>query len=144
MRILVFDQSSPVHPVSESRGGITSVTDGRKEGRSTEILVSNIGYWYTSAIARRCILTIVLFRATQIHRNLAKSLLLHAHMYLLCFTGSLWDITVNCYGVSKICKMEYYHIQRSIYSDDHKYSNTCAKWPAHILCILNFGFFSQS
>ena len=26
MRILVFDQSSPVHPVSESRGGTLSVT----------------------------------------------------------------------------------------------------------------------
>jgi hypothetical protein len=34
-----FDQSSPVHPVTESRGGTLSVTHG---GR-TEILVSNIG-----------------------------------------------------------------------------------------------------
>ena len=36
-----LDQSSPVHPVLESRGGIMSVTDG--EGQ-IEILVSNIGF----------------------------------------------------------------------------------------------------
>ena len=39
LRRLVFDQSSPLHPVSESRGGTLSVTDGAQ----TEILVSNIG-----------------------------------------------------------------------------------------------------
>ena len=44
LRRLVFDQSSPVHPVLESRGGTVSVTeDGRRRRRSTEILVSNIG-----------------------------------------------------------------------------------------------------
>ena len=42
MRRLVFDQSSPVHPISESRGGSTSVT--KSEVRKTEFLVSNIGY----------------------------------------------------------------------------------------------------
>ena len=36
-----LDQSSPVHPVSDFRGGSLSVTE--KDGR-TEILVSNIGY----------------------------------------------------------------------------------------------------
>ena len=43
LRRLVFNQSSPVHPVSESRGGGLSVKeeDGR---RRTDILVSNIGY----------------------------------------------------------------------------------------------------
>ena len=35
-----FDQSSPVHPVFESRGGSLSMTGGRTDGR-TEILVSN-------------------------------------------------------------------------------------------------------
>ena len=39
MRRTRFDQSSPVQPVSESRGGPLSVTDGRTK----EILVSNIG-----------------------------------------------------------------------------------------------------
>ena len=43
MRRLVFDQSSPLHPVSESRGGTLSVTHGRTDGGRTEILVSNIG-----------------------------------------------------------------------------------------------------
>ena len=47
MRRLVFDQSSPVHPVSESRG-VYPERDGRRtdEGRTdgrTEILVSNFG-----------------------------------------------------------------------------------------------------
>ena len=42
-RLIVFDQSSPVHPVLESRVGSTmSVTNG--EGIRTAILVSNIGY----------------------------------------------------------------------------------------------------
>ena len=41
MRKLVFDQSSPVHPVSESRGGTLRVT--KDEGRR-EILVSNFGF----------------------------------------------------------------------------------------------------
>ena len=41
MRRLVFDQSSPVHPVSESRGGPLSVTEHE---RTKEILMSNIGY----------------------------------------------------------------------------------------------------
>ena len=36
-----FDQSSPVHPVSESRGGGLSVTHGRTDGRTKEILLSN-------------------------------------------------------------------------------------------------------
>ena len=35
-----MDQSSSVHPVSESRGGTVSVMD---RGQSPEILVSNIG-----------------------------------------------------------------------------------------------------
>ena len=40
-RRLVFDQSSLVHPISESRGGSTSVTeDGWNR---TEMLMSNIG-----------------------------------------------------------------------------------------------------
>ena len=43
MRRLVFDQSSPVQPVSESRGGTLSVTFERTEGRTKEILVSNLG-----------------------------------------------------------------------------------------------------
>ena len=37
---LVFDQSSPVHPVSESRGSPERYGGGRR----TEILVSNIGF----------------------------------------------------------------------------------------------------
>ena len=37
---IVFDKCSPVHPVSESRGGPLSVT----EHTCTEILVSYIGY----------------------------------------------------------------------------------------------------
>ena len=42
MRSLVFDQSSPVHPISNFRGSRTSITqDG---GRRTEILVSYIGF----------------------------------------------------------------------------------------------------
>ena len=45
MRRLVFNQSSPVHPVSESRGGPLSVT--KDKGR-TEILVSNFGYFVKS------------------------------------------------------------------------------------------------
>ena len=50
MRILVFDQSSPVHPVSESRGGGRYLE--RDKGRTNklmEIFVSNIRftiYWY--------------------------------------------------------------------------------------------------
>ena len=41
LRRSVFDQSSPVHPVSEYRGGkvTLSVTDERR----TEILLTNIG-----------------------------------------------------------------------------------------------------
>ena len=42
LRRLVFDQSSPVHPVSESRGGTLNVT--KSKVRRTEILVSNIGF----------------------------------------------------------------------------------------------------
>ena len=43
-RRLVFDQSSPVHPVSESTRGTMSVTHRRPDERTrTEILVSNIG-----------------------------------------------------------------------------------------------------
>ena len=38
-----FDQSSPVQPVSKSRGGNLSVTDGGGGVRTKEILVSNIG-----------------------------------------------------------------------------------------------------
>ena len=37
-----FNQSSPVHPVSEFRGGTLSVTN-RRTNEQTEILVSNIG-----------------------------------------------------------------------------------------------------
>ena len=45
MRRTRFDQSSPVQPVSESRGGTLSVTEEEKdEGRRTEILVSNFGF----------------------------------------------------------------------------------------------------
>ena len=43
-RVLVFDQSPPVHPVSESRGGTVSVKHGG--GVRAEILLPNIGYWY--------------------------------------------------------------------------------------------------
>ena len=39
IRNLVFDQSSPVQPVSEFRGGPLSVTE-----KKAEILVSNIGW----------------------------------------------------------------------------------------------------
>ena len=39
----VLDQSSPVHLVSESRGGSLSVTDKRQR-RRTEKIVSNVGY----------------------------------------------------------------------------------------------------
>ena len=39
-----FDQSSPVQPVSESRGGTLSVTNERAKDKQTkEILVSNFG-----------------------------------------------------------------------------------------------------
>ena len=38
-----FDQSSPVQPVSESRGGGLSVTEVEEEEEKKEILVSNIG-----------------------------------------------------------------------------------------------------
>ena len=45
MRILVFDKSSPVQPVSDFRGGSTSVTeDGGWRRTEQEILVSNIGF----------------------------------------------------------------------------------------------------
>ena len=43
---IVFDQSSPVHPVSESRAG-DHERDARRtkdKGRMPEILVSNLGY----------------------------------------------------------------------------------------------------
>ena len=43
MRILVFDQSSPLHPVSESRGGTLSVTHGRRtDGRKSSGLILDI------------------------------------------------------------------------------------------------------
>ena len=42
LRRLVFDQSSPVHPVSDS-GGWSERDKWRMEDGSTEILVSNIG-----------------------------------------------------------------------------------------------------
>ena len=42
MRRLVFDQSSPVQPVSECRGGTLSVME--KEKKEKEILVSNLGW----------------------------------------------------------------------------------------------------
>ena len=45
LRRLVFDQSSPVHPVSESRGGTLSVTEKDKGRRTEEILVSNFGFY---------------------------------------------------------------------------------------------------
>ena len=51
MRRLVFDQSSPVQPVSESRGGTLSVTEedgGGRRRRTKEILVSNIGLFRLS------------------------------------------------------------------------------------------------
>ena len=45
LRRLVFDQSSPVHPVSESRGGSMSVTDERtKDGRKSSCLISKHGF----------------------------------------------------------------------------------------------------
>ena len=44
LRRLVFDQSSPVQPVSESRGGPLSVAEEEEEQQQQEILVSNIGY----------------------------------------------------------------------------------------------------
>ena len=41
LRISVFDQRSPVHPVSESRGGLLSVTDEvRTDGRKSSCLIS--------------------------------------------------------------------------------------------------------
>ena len=40
---LVFDQSTPVHPVSDFRGGGLSVTDGERTDGQTEIHVSYIG-----------------------------------------------------------------------------------------------------
>ena len=42
-----FDQSSPVQPVSEYRGGSLSLTKEEESegGRTKEILGSNIGYW---------------------------------------------------------------------------------------------------
>ena len=39
-----FDQSSPVQPVSDFRGGSTSVTDGGRRAEEQEILVTNIGF----------------------------------------------------------------------------------------------------
>ena len=42
-----FDQSSPVQPISEIRGGSTSVTEeeeNKEKKEKKEILVSNIGY----------------------------------------------------------------------------------------------------
>ena len=45
LRRIVFYQSSPVHPVSESRGGGLSVMEKDREGRRrTQILASSIGY----------------------------------------------------------------------------------------------------
>ena len=41
---LVFDQSSPVQPVSEFRGGPLSVTDKRMAGRKSSFLIFLIGY----------------------------------------------------------------------------------------------------
>ena len=49
MSRLVFDQSSPVQPVSESRGGSTNLTEDER----TEILVSNIGYILWLALRMR-------------------------------------------------------------------------------------------
>ena len=46
MRLLVFDQSSPVQPVSEPRGGGSPERDGR---RKEDILVSNIGFVISQA-----------------------------------------------------------------------------------------------
>ena len=52
----VFDQSSPVNPISESREGGLIVTDkGRRDGRRTEILVSNIGLTFKPGIPVRMI-----------------------------------------------------------------------------------------
>ena len=41
-RRFVFDQSSQVQPISEIRGGSTSVME--EDGRTEEVLVSNIGF----------------------------------------------------------------------------------------------------
>ena len=55
LRRLVFDQSSPVNPISESRGGYRErhgQTDGRMDGRRTEILVSNIEFEATQSLLK--------------------------------------------------------------------------------------------
>ena len=46
-----IDQGSPVHPVSEPKGGSTSVT---KSERRTKILVSNIR-WLNNLLCNKCI-----------------------------------------------------------------------------------------
>ena len=51
LRILVFSQSSPVHPVSESRGGTFSVTD--KPGRRMYLYIGIFSFYSKSF--RECI-----------------------------------------------------------------------------------------
>ena len=67
IRNLVFDQSSPVQPISESRGGSTSVTE--EDGRWTEIIVSNIGYKKKSLDNLVMTSNSLLFIALEMHIN---------------------------------------------------------------------------
>ena len=58
-----FDESSPVQPISEYRGGTLSVTD---DGRRTEILVSNFGYQKMVKIPKAQILKNLIFENTKL------------------------------------------------------------------------------
>ena len=55
LRRLVFDQSSQVHPVSESRGGNLSVTDGEGSGevwKSLCLILDTVTISYTGTLVK--------------------------------------------------------------------------------------------
>ena len=62
-----FDQSSPVQPVSDFRGGSTSVTE-KDEGRTKEILVSNIGLFILELQCQSLLYNILHSEGSKINR----------------------------------------------------------------------------
>ena len=84
LRRLVFNQGSPVNPVSESRGGPLSMTH-EQTNHQTEILVSNIGFTAYSIINHHLIeFPIIMLDDLPISQTMKTTDILHTDRHYKC------------------------------------------------------------